>query len=149
VIRKAESSDAKEFCDVVRTSITKLCELDHQGNEFRLAEWLGNKTVENCEAWIIDDESNSFVALNNGKVVGVSHISHNGHLYLCYILPCVKGTGLGLQLLMAAEHSVQTFGLSQLTLESTVTAKGFYEHYGYQCDGTTKNCLKYAKSIKP
>ena len=149
MIRQAEVSDAREFCNVVRTSIIELCELDHRGVESCLAEWLENKTVEYCEVWINDENSNSFVSLVNGKVVGVSHIGHNGHLFLCYILPSVKGSGLGGQLLLVAEDSVKNIGLSELTLESTVTAKGFYEHHGYQCCGATANCLKYAKSIKP
>jgi ribosomal protein S18 acetylase RimI-like enzyme len=149
VIRKAKLQDAVEFCDVVRKSITELCEQDHHGNDSRLAEWLENKTVENCKDWIADSKTNTFVAVKNGRVVGVSHIGEDGHLYLCYILPNAIGTGLGKQLLLTAENSVQNCGLSQITLESTITAKGFYESHGYQCNGQTKNCLQYVKPIKP
>lgn len=147
MIRKAEGTDSEDFCRIVRTSIIELCGLDHQGDSARLEEWLENKTVENCERWIIDKDSNSFVAENDGEIVGVSHIGHNGHLYLCYVLPDVKGLGFGGQLLVAAEKSVSMLGLNKLTLESTITAQLFYEHYGYKHVGKTDNCLMYAKSI--
>ena len=149
MIRKAEPKDAEGFCEVVRTSIIELCELDHLNDELHLADWLENKTVSNCSAWIRDSNSNSFVAEENGKIVGVSHIGNDGHLYLCYLLPSVKGKGIGAKLLIAAENSVNNLGLTQLTLESTLTAKGFYEHFGYKGYGVSGNCLKYIKSIKP
>ena len=149
MIRKAETKDTTEFCHVVRTSIVELCQLDYKGNKSRLSEWLENKTEENCNTWITDTNSNSFVAVQEGNIVGVSHIGHNGYLYLCYLLPSVKGIGLGSKLIIVAEQSIRNLGQSQVTLESTITAKGFYEHHGYQSIEATKNCLKYTKRVKP
>lgn len=149
MIRNAEVRDAEGFCHVIRTSIIELCELDHHGNNVELEEWLDNKTVRNCRNWILNKDSNTFVAERNGRIVGVSHIGHCGHLFLCYVLPSVKGLGIGGQLLSAAEGSVIHMGIKSLSLESTVTAKRFYEHRGYVANGKTKNCLAYVKLIKP
>ncbi len=149
MIRRAEARDAEGFCNVIRTSIIKLCKLDHHGNKEELEEWLENKTVENCKKWILNEDSNTFVAEKNGKIVGVCHIGHSGHLFLCYVLPDVKGLGIGGELLSAAESSVTHLGIKSLSLESTVTAKGFYEHRDYVANGKTKDCLKYVKTIKP
>jgi N-acetylglutamate synthase-like GNAT family acetyltransferase len=149
VVRIAVARYAEEFCNVIRTSFIELCDLDHHGKKEQLEVCLDNKTVENCKKWILSEDSNTFVAEKNGKIVGACHIGHSGHLFLCYVLPEVKGLGVGSQLLSAAENSVIDLGLKLLSLESTVTAKGFYEHHGYVPNGKTKNCLKYAKSIKP
>lgn len=147
MIRKAEARDAEAFCNVIRTSIIELCGLDHKGNKDILDEWLENKTVENCKNWIIDEYSNSFIAEKDGNIVGVSHIGFNGHLFLCYVLPCVKGLGIGGKLLSAAENSVTDLGPISISLQSTITAKGFYEYYGYIENAELKNSLEYCKPI--
>jgi N-acetylglutamate synthase-like GNAT family acetyltransferase len=148
LIRKAETKDSDEFCSVIRTSITELCRHDYMGDVKLLGEWLENKTVENCKKWIRSKSSTSLVAEKNNKVVGVADISHEGHLLLCYLIPEVKGQGIGHRLLMAAEESVIKKGVKTLTLESTLTARKFYESHGYKHVGHTSKCLKYVKIIK-
>ncbi len=148
MIRKAKQSDAKDFCNVIRTSIIKLCKMDHSDDPEVLKEWLENKTIENCEKWILSINTNTFVAEHNGNIVGIADIGHNGHLYLCYLLPEVKGLGIGKKLLVEAEKSVLNLGLDKLTLDSTLSSKGFYEHYGYVCTSNTDMCLTYTKVIK-
>jgi len=148
LIRKAKVSDAQQICNVLRRSIIELCELDHQKNQKELDEWLVNKTIQNCEAWINNKKINFFVAENDGKIVGVSSINHNGFLELCYILPEAKGLGFGGELLKVAEDSVLDLGIQVFTLESTLTAKGFYEYFGYIQTGIKENSLNYMKFSK-
>ena len=147
MIRTAQLKDADAICHVIRRSIKELCKLDYQGSETRLRSWLENKTPANCAGWIEDARSNTFVAERQGQVVGVSHIGHNGHLHLCYVLPQFTGEGLGAQLLAAAENSVLELAAGRLTLESTLTARAFYEHHGYRCCGKTATCLEYVKHL--
>ena len=148
MIRKAELQDVEEFCNVIRRSIIELCGFDHHGKKETLEKWLENKTVENCREWILNKHSSTFVAEKNGSVVGVSHIGHNGYLFLCYVLPEVKGQGLGGKLLTTAENSVSFLGVDSLSLESTITAKEFYEHHGYLAISREESCLNYTKSIR-
>ncbi len=148
LIREARISDAQQVCSVLRTSITELCELDHRRNKKELDAWLANKTVKNIESWINNERINFFVAENNGKIVGVSSISHDGFIGLCYILPEVKGLGFGRQLLKVAEDSVLNLDVQLFTLESTITAKGFYEYFGYVQTAIKDNGLNYRKFKK-
>ena len=148
LIRKAKITDAQQICDVLRKSITELCELDHRGDPKELDEWLKNKTVQNCETWLKNDKTNFFVAENNGRIVGVSSINHDGYVGLCYVLPEVKGHGFGARLLEAAETSVLSLGVQSFNLESTITAKGFYEHLGYIQKGGSQDRPKYEKPQK-
>jgi len=149
LIREAIVTDAQQVCSILRTSITELCELDHRRDQKELDEWLSNKTVQNCESWINNERINFFVAESNGKIVGVSSISHDGFVELCYVLPEVKGLGFGGQLLKVAEDSVSNLDVQSFTLESTITARGFYEYFGYIQTGTKENCLDYMKFNKP
>jgi GNAT superfamily N-acetyltransferase len=145
LIREATAEDAEQFCDVLRTSITELCYLDHRGDKKLLDEWLENKTVQNCKEWIVNPGTNAFVAETNGKIVGVSTIGHDGFVFLCYVIPKFKGQGVGGQLLKSAEASVLKMGVHSFKLESTITAKEFYEHHGYLKVGKSTNCLEYEK----
>ena len=147
LIRKAQSLDAEDFCNVLRASITHLCKLDHRDDPKELDSWLENKTVENCAQWIASATSNTFVAEQDGKVVGVAGIGHNGYLYLLYVLPEIKGKGVGQQLLLAAEESVSDIGLDVLRLESTLTARSFYEHCGYHPVSSETDGLMYQKQL--
>lgn len=149
MIRPAKEIDAEQICSVLRISITELCYLDHRGDSEELQEWLANKTVQNCKAWVGNERNNAFVAESNGKIVGVSSISHDGYVFLCYVLPEVKGQGYGGQLLKTAEASILKMGVGSFSLESTITAQGFYEHHGYTKVSASESELKYAKVIKP
>jgi ribosomal protein S18 acetylase RimI-like enzyme len=149
VIRPATTKDAEQFCEVIRTSITELCHLDHQGDPKEINDWLSNKTVSNYKAWIEHSSNKAFVAEINGDIVGVSTIGYDGYVFLCYVLPEVKGKGIGSQLLQAAEESVKNKGVASFSLESTKTAQGFYELHGYSKVGESEKCLKYEKVVKP
>ena len=149
MIREAKITDAQQICDVLRRSITELCELDHRGDQKELDEWLENKTVQNCETWLKNEKTNFFIAESNGRIVGVSSISHDGYIGLCYVLPEVKGHGLGAKLLKAAEASVLNLDVQSFKLESTITAKGFYEHLGYIQTGGSQGRPEYEKATKP
>ncbi len=144
MIRKATINDAKEFCQVLRISIIELCKKDYGNNDIILEKWLSNKTIENCKKWILDNNTNTFVVEYHNKIVGVSQIGHNGFLYLCYLLPEVKGMGFGKKLLEESEKSISDYDFEFYSLESTITSKGFYEHFGYR----EKDNFQYYKEKK-
>ena len=153
MIEEAQIKHASEFCNVLRESIVELCEEDHRNDSVKLDAWLKNKTVENCKDWIADNESCAFVAMEKGKVVGISLIGKNGHLFLCYLLSKVKGRGIGKLLLKAAESKALYWGVNEITLESTVTAKEFYLYNGYTKNGSCSSreglsCYPLKKVVK-
>jgi len=132
MIQPAQPDQAAEICAVIRRSITELCVEDHGNNPEKLARWLENKTVENCEQWLFNRHSQAFVALENDQLVGIIHLDHEGFVHLCYVLASVMGLGVGKQLLQTAEAHARQWGLEEITLESTATAWGFYKSQGYQ-----------------
>ena len=136
MIQLANHSQAQEICDVLIRSITELCHADHQNSPDILSKWLRNKKAEIALKWIDDPSANLFVALEDDKVQGVGQIDENGHILLCYVAPEASGRGLGQSLLNAMESQAGPLGLEKLTLESTTTAKGFYERNGYKLTDT-------------
>lgn len=132
MIQPAQPDQAAEICAVIRRSITELCVEDHDNNSDKLARWLENKTVENCQQWLFNDRSQAFVAFEGTQLVGVAHLDQDGFLHLCYVLASVMGLGVGKQLLQAVEAQARLWGLEEITLESTTTAWAFYKSQGYQ-----------------
>ena len=128
-IRLANISDAGAACDVVRRSITKLCELDHGNDPALVGDWLANKTPDNMMSWIAN--SHVVVAENDGRLVGVASMTNSGGITLNYVAPEARFRGISKGLLSELERTATERGLRACTLKSTKTADRFYRDAGY------------------
>lgn len=135
MIIEARLEHAESVCEVIRESITQLCIEDHSSKQSILEPWLSNKTPENCELWIDNPQSKSFVALEGQYPVGISMIGNNGYIYLCYVHPEKIGFGIGKQLILACEKHAMLLKLEEMNVDSSLTAKGFYEAQGFERSG--------------
>jgi N-acetylglutamate synthase-like GNAT family acetyltransferase len=134
-LRKASPDDATAACDVLRRSIRELCARDHKNDENTISAWLENKTPENVRKWLTSTLAYGVVAERHGKVCGFAMVARNGSVTLCYVLPEVQHSGVGKKLLAEMEAQAVRWGLDTLTVESTLTAKLFYERNGYVAAG--------------
>lgn len=132
MIVEAKPEHAHEICDVIRQSIENLCVADHKNDPKTLDSWLSNKTPENCKLWIENEQGKSFVAIASGAPVGIVTIGKNGYIYLCYMRPDKVGEGLGKQLIVACINQALAWGLKEMKVDSTHTAKEFYESQGFK-----------------
>ena len=154
-IRFAEPSDADAAVDVLRRSITELCVADHQGDGDTLCQWLANKTPQHFLAWLADRDQVCMIAEENGALVGVGLIHRDGELQLCYVAPGAQRRGVGKALCLALEGEARRCGLRELRLQSTVTARAFYERMGYRTAGAAaggfgaSRCHPYRKALEP
>ncbi|MFL6660306.1 MAG: GNAT family N-acetyltransferase [Massilia sp.] len=139
-IRVAQQDDAADACLVLRRSITECCTSDHHQQPEILANWLGNKTVDNVASWIASPSNHTVVALREGKLVGVALLTQAGKLSLCYLLPEALHLGIGKAMLDAVETQARAWGISVLRLHSTSTARDFYARNGYVLAGKEKSC---------
>ncbi|MGH6665431.1 MAG: GNAT family N-acetyltransferase [Pseudolabrys sp.] len=156
-IREACAADARAACEVLRRSITELCVADHGNDAKFLAAWLANKTPENVAAWISHPGNAVYVAVDGGAIAGVASMTHAGMVTLNYVSPDTRFRGVSKALLAALERKAAELGLSECRLESTKTARRFYEQAGYheQHDGAAggggpaeaAGCLPMVKKI--
>ena len=135
MIQAAKREQLNDIYRVIKDSIECLCIQDHGNDSDKLALWLKNKSVEICQRWFFNKASRAFVAIDNKQIVGVSHIDNEGFLYLCYVSPRFIGRGFGRSLLQAAEMQAARWDIDSITLDSTLSAKQFYEHLGYVENG--------------
>jgi GNAT superfamily N-acetyltransferase len=134
-IRRARLEDADASCRVVRNSITQCCALDHGNNALVLENWLKNKTPENFRAWLSNPANLSVVAATDTAIVGFAVATSVGHIRLCYVIREALFRGAGKAMLMALEEELRASGQHMLTLESTQTARPFYERHGFISTG--------------
>lgn len=134
-VRSASEADAAAACDAVRRSIRELCVADHGNDEQILATWLRNKTPENVRAWIAEPSNFTVVAVRADAVCGFGLVGKEGAIHLCYVTPEIQLRGAGKLILRALEEQAIRWGLKELALTSTATAKAFYERHGYRPSG--------------
>jgi GNAT superfamily N-acetyltransferase len=129
--RRAEPRDADDAAAVLRRSITELCVADHQNDPVTLELWLRNKTAEQFLVWLDRDENHVVVVDSSAGIAGVGLLHRSGEIRLCYVCPGWERLGIGTAVLRALEIQAEIWGLTRLTLESTATARSFYERHGY------------------
>ncbi len=136
LIRPARVQDAWQAIEVLRASIARLCALDHQDDPATLEQWLQNKTTEHFERWLSAPGALVLVAEVDAFIRGVGMIHDSGEIRLCYVCPGFERMGLGRAILEAAERWAEASGLRMLRLQSSATARGFYERLGYVSAGS-------------
>jgi ribosomal protein S18 acetylase RimI-like enzyme len=133
-IRAAVPEDALAACEVMRRSISELCEADHRNDPVILGRWLANKTPETVASWIRKPGNSILVAVSD-TILAVGCVTDAGQITLNYVSPDARFRGISRALLVALETRAQERGNKQCILLSTETAYRFYESAGYVVDG--------------
>jgi GNAT superfamily N-acetyltransferase len=140
-VRAALAADAAAITELVRRSITQLCSADHRDDPALLQPWLSNKTVENVTAWINSPRNHTLVAEIDAVPAGVAVLNVDGEVLLNYVDPAARFRGVSAALLNELEHQARALGLREVRLESTLTARRFYEERGYRAHGEEKRAF--------
>jgi GNAT superfamily N-acetyltransferase len=143
-IRKATHADAQEGIQVLLRSIIELCTADHDGDEEAIAAWIANKTPQMWMSWTDQEATELFVAVDAGSIVGVGMLGRTGEIMLNYVSPDARWRGVSKALLAHMENEARTKHVLRCTLESTKTARAFYEAAGY---GPTRNGNELVKYL--
>jgi GNAT superfamily N-acetyltransferase len=145
-VRDAVREDAPAACEVIRRSISELCEADHRNAPEILRRWLANKTPE-IVGWRIMKPGNSvLVALDDDSILAVGSVTDAGEINLNYISPDARFRGVSRAVVTALEARALERGADRRTLLSTETAHRFYESVGYIEDGAPQGRFGTASS---
>jgi len=153
--RLAVPSDADDAVAVLRRSIVELCALDRQNDAATLDRWLSNKTPAIFRGWLASPDNHHVVADVAGAIAGVGALHRSGELRLCYVHPGFTRLGVGRRLLLAMEAQARHWRLGSVHLQSSLTARDFYERCGYVASGEPVGVFgvlrgyPYAKALTP
>jgi len=131
-IRIATEEDVPGIRKAIRSSIEGLASKDYADEIIQ--SWGSDtpKAQEKQKLAIKEGKELSWVAIQNGKVVGFSAFSpQTEELRAVYVSAKVARQGLGTKLLEQVEKRARELGLSSLKMHSSITAVPFYKHHGY------------------
>lgn len=141
-IREATHADADEGARVLRRSIAELCRADHNDDQAIVLAWNANKTPETWKLWVNQETTELYVAVEENGIVGVGMLDRAGTIMLNYVSPDHRWRGVSKALLAHMEREAFNRGLRQCVLESTQTARSFYESAGYHSSGDGVTMIK-------
>jgi N-acetylglutamate synthase-like GNAT family acetyltransferase len=144
-IRQATDADADEAVSTLRRSITELCVADHQNDPVEIEDWLSNKTVETWRQWIARADAVVLVAERDGKIIGVGMITLSGNILLNYVHPVARFSGVSKAILSGLEDVLRSREIRRCRLESTKTARSFYERCGFRPEAS--DALLFSKYL--
>jgi N-acetylglutamate synthase-like GNAT family acetyltransferase len=126
-IRAATTDDAIALSaliqDTVRTSNSR--EYDEATIELICANFTRARVIEKMA------QRDVFVAVSDDGIVGTVSLG-SGKLHSMFVAPRRQGEGIGRSLVKHLERHAVGSGLSELQLSSSITAKPFYEKFGYE-----------------
>ena len=140
-VEPATKASLAAICDLIRASIEALCTADHGNQEHHLDTWLAERSADRLEPVLFGSDSQAFVCIDGDRLTGVSHVRRDGELTLCYVDPRDVGRGVGRAVLDAAEDQALRWGLGEVYLTSTATARAFYLANGYEASGAAVPCM--------
>lgn len=128
MLELAKPQDAEAIAHVIQTSI-KACVADHHNDPQAIQDWINNKTADNVKTWL---QHNYAVSVKqDDQVIGFLLLSPKGELLLNYVLPSHFYQGIGKQMLKSAIDHAKAENIAKIYLESTKTAKDFYQRNGF------------------
>ncbi|MCA1992370.1 MAG: GNAT family N-acetyltransferase [Coleofasciculus sp. S288] len=88
----------------------------------------------------------SYVADDNGKIVGFGELEEDGHIDCFYCHKDFQGKGIGTKLLETIQSKAESLGIKRLFVEASITAKPFFEAKGFKvvkCQEVERRGIKF------
>lgn len=109
-------------------------------------DYLEKLTLEKCEEWAFQWPENTYVALDNGKVIGFvccfgksNGAQDVGEVDAIYVLSEYYGTGVAQKLMDFGLDKLKQYSHKELwVLKNNPRAIHFYKKYGFKEDGNEK-----------
>ena len=124
-------------------------ELPDSLREEAVALWEGcgltrpwNDPHADLERALSGESSTVLAVVSDGVLLGTAMVGHDGHrgwVYYLAVSPAAQGSGLGRELMAAAEEWVAARGIPKIQLmvrTSNVQVRGFYDRLGYEVQDT-------------
>ncbi|WP_408097523.1 GNAT family N-acetyltransferase [Peredibacter sp. HCB2-198] len=131
-VRRALHSDAQNIIDSHVRSIREICFKDYTPEQ--IEAWAGRKFKPELW-WQTIDRDYVWVVEVNSQVRGFAHLAFmdkdTAEVLGLYLAPEAKGLGAGKTLFNILRSEAKSQGVKKLQLHATLTAKTFYETFGF------------------
>ena len=141
-IRQFQNKDAREVAALISNTIFTINSKDysHEYLETIAAMYTPEKLEKNSL------EKKIFVAEIEDKIVGTATIRED-YISCVFVLPEYIGKGVGKLLMETVENEALQQGLRSVYLDSSTTARTFYESLGYEVDTVKEGTIAMHKNL--
>ncbi|NJK60285.1 MAG: GNAT family N-acetyltransferase [Oscillatoriales cyanobacterium SM2_1_8] len=127
-IRLFEARDAEQIAQLFHETVRKVNVRDYSSNQVRawapddihFRDWV--EVCSNRFTYVADDE---------GVIAGFGELEPNGHIDCFYCHKTYQRCGVGRQIYRAIEAKAVELSVSRLFIESSITAKPFFQRMGF------------------
>ena len=128
-IRKYMQGDGKELRSLQIDTIKSINSKDHSSAEINF--WISPENMD-LDHYLKNLERNlTYVALIDGVIAGFGDLNENGEIKRLYTHKEYQKRGIASAILNRLEEEAKSRGFEEITLESTISAKLFYESKGF------------------
>lgn len=148
IIRPIQSTDYKEVERIIKKALLETVSKDYSKPAIDLM-----LASDPTQPWKTRREREYFVATDNKAILGIIGRKDN-MVKTLFVDPSYHGKGVGTSLISYIEKLIITDGYTVSTLNSTISAKSFYEKQGYKLISEEKKevegnvMIKYAMEKK-
>ncbi|MGP8214458.1 MAG: GNAT family N-acetyltransferase [Bacteroidia bacterium] len=138
-IRRATIADMDEIARLYRDTIIAIDAKDYSKEQ--IEAWVS--TYDYQEGWVRRlEEQYFYVAVIDHKIVGFASMDKFGYLDLLYIHKDYQGQGIATKLEAKLEEVAKETELNEITVQSSIGSKPFFEHRGYKVTGEKHKLVK-------
>ena len=131
-IRRATIADMDEIAQLYRDTILTVNSKDYTKEQ--IEAWAS--TYDNQEGWVRRMEEQFFyIAKIENKIVGFASIDKFGYLDLLYVHKDYQKLGIAKKLEAKLEEVARENEVAEISVQSSITAKPFFEHQDYKVTG--------------
>ena len=135
-IRRTRDEDYVEMADLRKNTIRSVNANDYP--EHVIHTWSSTLEADDLRAGA--SQFKRLVALAGNDIVGFCYHTFAFEISLVYVHKDHLRKGVGSSLLKVAEYSLKDLGCLQIRIESSITARAFYETHGYEVIERTPYC---------
>lgn len=129
-IRDYVRSDAADTLAVFTEAIIKTASAHYTAAQILAWAQPGQRDISFWHAAM--ESRGSVVATIEGEVVGFSDNSPGGYIDMMFVSPLHLRRGVARRLLESVEGRARAAGVSELTSDVSITARPFFERYGFE-----------------
>ena len=131
IITEAKQTDIKEITTLFYETIQEINSKDYPKDE--IDDW--SSWRENVDRWAEEIEKFYFIiAKIDSKIVGIASLASDGYLDLLFVHKDFQRNGVAKSLLSEIEKKASEQQNDLIYSDVSITAKGFFEKYGFKVE---------------
>lgn len=125
-VRRFTPDDVPDIINIFQQAIRQTAAKDY--NRAQIAAW----SMADVNRWRVRQLNRpTWIAFIGERAAGFSDLESNGHLDMMFVHPDFAKKGVATALLKQIEKHAEAEGLQRIFVESSITAKPFFEKHGF------------------